>query len=240
MGLHAAGGGHQGPVGVDLVREGLGGSLVDSAAGDQAGEQGGVRALHVGCQGLVGQGCQVIPEEGAVKKQGGIEAAGLGQVRGLGILEIGAVLIPQGPQQEHHVILQGAGPAGAEGCGAGAVGDAVGIQPGHVGRGVGADVGEGVRDLPGVVGGLGLVLRAVEPHQHDGGLTAGGGAVQVKAVAGAPEHADGGQVLSHAVVLRGGSADAQGCRQQQGGEQQSEKAFHRGNSFLLFGYLNPS
>ena len=111
------------------------------------------------------------------------------------------------------------------------------MEPCHIGGGGGAHVGEGQGDVSGLISGLGLLLGAVQPDQHNGGLGAGGGPVQLKAVGGAPErapeHADAGKVLCHGVVLRGGGCDGHGGRQQQGGGQNGENAFHISTPLFL-------
>jgi hypothetical protein len=89
-------------------------------------------------------------------------------------------------------------------------------------------------DLSRLIGGFGLVLGAVEPHQHDGGLGTGRGAVQLKAAGGAPEHADGGQFLRNGVVGRGGGGPGHCRSQQQGRGQYGQNAFHGQRSSLFW------
>ena len=238
VGGHALAGGlgglAEGPVALNFVHDGEGVVIVHRVLLDQAVQQVGAAVLQVGAQGLIGQGRQVVPQEGAGKGGGVHDAQAGGEALGGGGGEVGAVLIAQGPEQEDGVGLGGAGVPGAEGGLGGAVGDAPVRQPGHVGGHGLVHIGEGAGDAPGLEGVLGLRLGSVEPDQHNGGLAPGGNLVQGEAVGGALEHTDGGQFFRRAVKVGGGGADAQGGGQSQGGQQGGEEAFHNSRVLLSF------
>ena len=214
--VHGVGGsGEQSPVRLDLLGNGLGCLGVHGAAFHQALEQIGTAVLEIRGQSLIRHGSEIIPQESPAKHGSIKQALGNGKLRCLGIVEILAVLIAQRPQQKHRVLLGTARGCGAEGGGAGAVGQAVGVQPSHIRGGKITDIRKGMGDGTCLVVGSSLLLCTVEPYQHNGGFGAGGRPIQLKARLGAAEHADGGQIFCRSVKIRRGGSHGQRHGQQQ-------------------------
>ncbi len=198
----------QGSAGFNLIGHGLCGFCVHGSASDQAVQKVGAAILEVGAQGLIGHSGQVVPEELAGDCGEVQHSLCHGEGPGIGILEIGLVLIAQRPQEERGIHLAGAGVGRAEGGGGSPVRNAPDRQPGYVGRGGVADVGEAVGQGTVGVSGLGLVLCAKETDQHNGGFRAGGGTVQRESGRVALHHPNGGQVLGGVFIAGRGHLDA--------------------------------
>ena len=87
-------GGGQGPVGLDFLGNGPGGLGVNGAALHQAGQQIGAAVLEISAQGLVGDGSQIVPQEGGGVQHGEVEqAVEHGEVQRVCVQEVHAVLI---------------------------------------------------------------------------------------------------------------------------------------------------
>ena len=200
----------QSPIRFDLVCDGLGGLSINGAILDQAIQQIGTAILQFTGQSLIGECGQIIPQEYTAHKGGVKETMGHGKCGSVRILEVGAILVAQGAQQEHHVVLRAAR-AGTKGGGGGTVGNAIGIQPCNIGSRCLTYIGEGMGNFTSLVRRRGLLLSTIETDQHDSGLAASRGPVQLKTTRGAAEHPDVSQFLCHGVIVGGGSADTQGC-----------------------------
>lgn len=173
---------------------------------------------------------EIAARKGSGKQAVGIHAAVCRKGQRVRVCKVLAVCIAEGAEQEHRIVLCGAGACGAKGILADAARQAVGVEPGDIRLGPAGDVGKWMADLAVFKSGLCRLLRAVETDEHGSGFEARRRAVERKAIAGAAENANRGQGLGG--ELFGCSRDGLGgiCivggkrgRRQRGDEQEQDE-----------------
>ena len=157
----------------------------------------------------------------------------VGQCPGGSDLKILAGFVAQSPQNEGDVLVGLDGGAAVVGSSGVAVGQAIGVGVADVGPHRVGDISEG--DIPGP--GLGLVLFAQQPHQHDDGLIAGGRLAQVidgRAIRVGPCSLEQAQLVQHIRRL-GGLVGRQRRRDHTANQKQRQKCrnklLHMSQSF---------
>ena len=180
-----------------------GGVLFDGAARSKTCEQRAAAVRGRALQRQPRHERQIPARERAAEQRAAVKAAGFGEVFGLGPGKVRAVLIAQRAQQKQRIVPRAAGGVRTVARLAHAADEPLAVQPRQIRRGPAGHVFKRVGDQPCFIERERFLLRAVQAHEHDGGLAALRGAVELKACVGPAEDVDGGKLLRAA--LRGDS-----------------------------------